>query len=254
MPVFPDRARHRLRTPLSCTPYVYDLAVRLRPSRRPDLARPGSALTIEGYLRSGNTFAVAAFTLGNGTDHHIGRHLHAAAHVHRSVRLGLPTVVVVREPVAAASSYLIRRPTLDAAGALREYVAFHRSVWRARGSVVLAPFEVVVSDFGEVVRAVNHRFGTAFVPYVPTPENQAACFRIVEEMNRSECGGEVVETHVARPSAERDRQGRALRATVEAPHCARLLNQARELHRRFLAEASVMLRTPEAGRCAPSSA
>ncbi|HVL16537.1 MAG TPA: hypothetical protein VM387_01010, partial [Gemmatimonadales bacterium] len=44
---------------------------------------------------------------------------------------------------------------------------------------------------------------TSFRRYDPTPENEARAFRLVEEMNRLETGGEVVESLVGRPSAER---------------------------------------------------
>jgi len=65
----------------------------LRPGKRTTLARPDTAIVIEGFLRSGNTFAVAAFRVANGPDVHIGRHLHGAPHVLRAVRYGVPTVI-----------------------------------------------------------------------------------------------------------------------------------------------------------------
>jgi len=61
-----DRARHHVRRPLARTPYLWDLTMLLRAGKRSTLARRDTGIVIEGFLRSGNTFAVAAFRVANG--------------------------------------------------------------------------------------------------------------------------------------------------------------------------------------------
>jgi len=206
----------------------------LRASKRATLARRGTGIVIEGFLRSGNTFSVAAFTLANGPDIHVGRHLHSPAHVLRAVRLGLPTVVLIRQPRPAVLSYLIRRPTLTPHDAVLEYLDFYRTAWVVRGHFITAPFDEVVSDFGSVLDRVNARFETAFRRYDSTPENEAATFAAVEEMNRRECRGEVVETHVARPSELRSRRRDELQALLDEPRTARRLREAELVYEAYL--------------------
>jgi hypothetical protein len=233
-----DRARHHARRPLARTPHLWDAAMRVRPEKRATLARPDTAIVIEGFLRSGNTFSVAAFQLANGTELHVGRHLHGAPHVLRAVRLGLPTVVLVREPRDAVLSYLVRRATLTPYDALLEYIDFYRTAWPVRDGFVVGPFDVVTRDFGSIIEQVNERFGTSFRRYDPTPENEARAFEIVEEMNRLESGGEVLETHVGRPSAERVRRKEELRALLERPRTVRKLGEAEELYEQYVAVAA----------------
>src|SRR5919112_3560237 len=132
----------------------------VRPEKRATLARPDTAIVLEGFLRSGNTFSVAAFHIANGPEPHVGRHLHGAPHVLRAVRLGLPTVVLIRQPRDAVLSYLVRRPTLTPYDALVEYLDFYRTAWAARQGFVVASFDRVTSDFGGVLDQVNERFGT----------------------------------------------------------------------------------------------
>ena len=198
----------------------------LRADKRLTLARPDTDIVIEGFLRSGNTFAVAAFLVANGPTVHIGRHLHGAPHVLRAVRYGLPTVVLIRKPADAVASYLVRRPTITVEDALREYLDFYRTAWRARAGFVVGLFDDVIADFGGVVRVVNDRFGTSFTPWEPTAENEAAAFALVEEMNRRECHGLLVETHVGRPSAQRDERKREIREHLQRPRARRLLAEA----------------------------
>jgi hypothetical protein len=233
-----DRVRHHARRPLARTPYLWDFAMRMRPEKSATLARRGTAIVIEGFLRSGNTFSVAAFQIANGSELHVGRHLHGAPHVLRAVRLGLPTLVLIREPRDAVLSYLVRRPTLTPHDAVLEYLDFYRTAWPARNGFVVGSFDQVTSDFGTVLDRVNARFGTAFRTYEPTPENEARAFRLVEEMNRLETGGEVVESLVGRPSSERSARKEELRALLQRPRTAEKLREAEALHELYLGRAA----------------
>jgi len=235
-----DRARHYVRRPLARTPYLWDAAMRLRPEKRATLARPDTSIVIEGFLRSGNTCSVAAFHSANGQDLHVGRHLHGAPHVLRAVRLGLPTIVLIRRPREAVLSYLVRRPTLTPYDALVEYLDFYRTTWPVRQGFVVGPFDRVTSDFGAVLEQVNERFGTSFRRYEPTPENEQRAFSLVEEMNRLETGGEVVESLVGRPSAERSRRKDELRELLERPRTVARLREADEIFERYVGLASAL--------------
>lgn len=205
----------------------------LRPEKRQTLAGRHTALVIDGFLRSGNTFSVAAFVVANGADLHLGRHLHGGPHLLRAARLQVPAVLLIRRPSDAVASYLVRRPTLTVRDALLEYLDTYRTAWRARDHFVVATFDQVVDDFGAVIERVNSRFGTGFVRYRPTEDNEAAAFALVEEMNRRECRGEVVETHVGRPSPAREGGKARVRADLAHPDAQRLLAEAEELYARY---------------------
>jgi len=230
-----DRLRHHLRQPLSRTPYLWDLAVQARPGKRTTLVHRDTPLLTEGFSRSGNTYSSAAFAVSNGSDVPVARHLHAAAHVLRAARFGVPILLLVREPRAAVSSYLVRRPTLTVDEGLDEYCDFYRTVWRVRSSLVVGLFDDIVTDFGEVLRQVNQRFSTAFAPYDATPANEETTMALVEDMNRRECAGELVETHVGRPSALREDLKAVLQTAFEQPRTAQRLATARTLYASYAA-------------------
>ncbi len=175
----------------------------VRSEKRLTLAGRNTALVIEGFPRSGNTFASAAFMVANGRDVPLGRHLHGAPHLLRAARLGVPAIALIRDPRDAVLSYVIRRPHLTVADALVEYVDFYRTAWKAKESFVIGRFTQVIEDFGSVIDEVNERFGTTFERYEATPEASQTAIELVEEMNREESGGVVVESQVGRPSAER---------------------------------------------------
>ena len=67
-----DRLRHHARRPLARTPDVWDAAMRSVPPSAALWRGRRTAIVIEGFLRSGNTYSVAAFQVANGPDLHIG--------------------------------------------------------------------------------------------------------------------------------------------------------------------------------------
>ena len=65
---------------------------------------------IDGFTRSGVTFAVIAFQAGQREPVRVAHTLHAPAHVAAAVRRHIPTLVTIRDPEAAVLSAIIREP------------------------------------------------------------------------------------------------------------------------------------------------
>lgn len=126
------------------------------------LAQKGvTGICIEGYPRSGNTFAVLMFNKVN--DVHIAHHTHCTGQVARALRYGIPAVVLIRKPVDAITSSVFalgRRGAID--DEVYRYLAFYRWVESRIDSIVLATFETAISDFNRVIRRVNEKHDTRF--------------------------------------------------------------------------------------------
>ncbi|MBW2123995.1 MAG: hypothetical protein JRH07_19420 [Deltaproteobacteria bacterium] len=193
--------------------------------------RKDTEIVIEGYPRSANTFAVAAFLLAQGRPARIAHHLHVPAQVIQAVRWGIPTVVLIRRPEDAVLSRLVRRPNLSAETALRDYIAFYRTIAPYREGFVVAPFDEVINNFGQVVARVNGRFGTAFVPFEHTEENIRRVFTLVEEMDKADQKEDsVTETTVARPSAVREELKIRRKKELNQPGARQLFKEACEVY------------------------
>lgn len=194
-------------------------------------------IVIEGYPRSGNTFATAAFELAQGRPVRIARHLHAPAHVIAGVERGLPVVVVIRKPEDAVVSEVIRHPGLSLGQALRHYTSFHRHLQSYRPGMVVALFEEVTTDFGEVIRRVNDRFGTSFTIFDHNDANVEEVFRRVDEMDRRDIGrrAEDPASTTARPVEARRFAKRDLVARLDSPQVRKRLAEAQDAHHRFVA-------------------
>src|SRR5918999_5771267 len=65
-------------------------------------------IVIEGFPRSANSFAVAAFARAQGRKPKIAHHVHAPAQVIAAARAGIPAIVLIRNPEEAVLEYVIK--------------------------------------------------------------------------------------------------------------------------------------------------
>lgn len=236
--------RHRAQQRLSVYPPVFLPLARLRYRNLDNrVVSAGTELVIEGFPRSGNTFAVTAFDMAQDRPVRVVHHLHSAAQVMEAVRVGIPTILLVREPADCTLSRALRTPRISVRQALGDWVRFHERVIPLLGGIVVADFSIATSDFGAVIRRVNERFGTDFREFEHTQENVSECFERITKGNLEQFGG-LVEMAIARPSTERDEAKRRLRAEFESERLARLRLRAASLYR-TIASASVEI--PSAG-------
>ncbi|HZD80276.1 MAG TPA: hypothetical protein VE646_09585 [Actinomycetota bacterium] len=191
-------------------------------------------IVIEGFPRTGTSFAVAAFDLAQDGGVPIACHVHAPAQILEGIRRGLPVVAVVREPEDTVLSFMIRNPHLEASTSLRGYLRFYEPLRPHLGRIVVGTFPQVTADMGAVIRRVNERFGTGFASFEPTEDNVRRCFEAIEADYRKRLPeGEALEREVARPSAWRRERKEELRAAYRSPSTARLRARAERVFQAF---------------------
>jgi hypothetical protein len=221
-----DDARFRLHGWLTSRP----LARSVYGTLRPELGRLGvtreTDLVIEGFPRSANTYAAAAFRRANGDSHVIAGHLHAISSIQAGAERGLPVIVVVRDPVDAAVS-LIQRQPVRAATAVESYIRFHVRLRPWLPDVLVSDFPVTTTSFGSVIDAVNQRHATRFVPYEHSPDNEAWCRHFVTEADRRDQGEQRVETVALPHAGRRSARQPILQAVLREE---RLVARARDLY------------------------
>lgn len=151
-----------------------------------------SDVTIEGYPRSGNSFAHSAFRSAQTQKPRIATHVHSYTQIIRSVDLCVPTMVLLRNPkdaclsLVALSNEIAERDVSDVELSrakqslienLRNYKTFYEKVLTVKDGIIVAEFSLVTSDFGEIIRRMNERFGTGFEPYENSEQNDSTLFK-----------------------------------------------------------------------------
>lgn len=245
---------HRLRYRLSCllsgSPLIlFPLArMYLAFSSRTQYAAPvtkKTKLVIEGFPRSGNTFAVTAFRMAQTSDVVIGHHLHASAQIVAAVRCGIPCLVLVRNPRDAVLSFLVRAPWLTARLALQQYIHFYSQIEPMQNQYVIATFEQIISNFGLVIEQINKIFNTDFNMFEYTQTNVNECFSRLDLLVMQESDDPTVQNALGyRPKIVRGQLKNSIAASLEAPELVYLLDEAQGIYTRFRAKTEVLKKTP----------
>jgi hypothetical protein len=198
---------------------------------------PDKQLVIEGFPRSGNTFARRAFLMAQGERFdktRISVHFHVPAQVVRAARWQIPTLVLIRKPKDAVLSFVIRDP-ISVDLALKYYISFYRTVEKYRDAYVLGLFEEVTEDFGQVIKRINDKFGTTFSLFRHDEENVSKVFAGMETRARKVYGDEtpLLERKVARPSAARERIKHEIEYDLDNPKRKKLIAEAEAVYNRL---------------------
>ncbi len=193
------------------------------------LVQKETEIVIEGFPRSGNSFAYAAFLLANGHEVVIAHHVHRTSQIMAAVRYDIPTLIIIRHPAEAVISLSIFRPFLSLKQGLRSYIDFYERIKPYRSNYLLATFDNVIDDFGNVIRQFNEKFQTSFSVFEQTEENVKKCFEMVEQFS-NRFAGYHDENLVGRPSEKRKKAKLALQAQLEHKSLQHLLNRAKDIY------------------------
>lgn len=224
------RVKYELRSSLAVYPELFFPFVHLKKTSRKLAVTNRTEIVIEGFPRSGNSFAVAAFRAAQSRTVEIATHLHAPAQIVSAARKSIPVLVVIRNPVDAVISLraldieshsLGLSPLFNWSSGqlLRNYIRFYTSIIPHKDKYVLGLFEEVTKDFGSVVRKINQRFNTNFSIFDHTENN----VRQVFENQMFHAG----------PSKSREEIKALLRKDFESDNLQPLIVRAKNVHQQF---------------------
>ncbi|HEX4084698.1 MAG TPA: hypothetical protein VHY22_07305 [Chthoniobacteraceae bacterium] len=221
---------------------------------RGNALRSDAKLFMAGYPRCANTFTRTAFLMANpGVP--LLTHQCIPSFVIRMAQSGVPGLLLIRNPLDSAVSWAIhqnlsiqsdqvrsrfssavwgRHRDITIEEALAYWNDYHEALLPIRNALLIAKFEDVTNDFGDVMRAFNARWDTSYTPFRHTVENAARCFEFTEEEHR-EKDGSVLEMQVCRPSAKRRLIKEALMENLgNSTVLSRELKRANELYTEFV--------------------
>jgi hypothetical protein len=215
-------------------PFLFFNLYRLRPRYRHMLVNRRTQLVIEGFPRSGNTFAVVAFEQAQHERVRIAHHLHMPAQVMRAARWRIPTLVLARKPTDAVLSWVIREPEISTYEAMKHYVWFYEKVAGYRSAFVVASFDEMTQDYGAVLERVNSKFGTGFSLFDHSKDSVEGVFSRIEERHRARRDGGLDEKRIARPSAAKAGMKSALKKELQAPQIKEITARAEAIYKDFV--------------------
>lgn len=227
--LLPNDVRFPLYIWLLSLPVVADLFMRLNPLLRPNRVHRGTRMLVDGFPRSANTWTSFAFQelVGRGQ---VASHLHSARSIRIAARLGVPCVLLVRDPDEAVASGLTFDSAVQAKTAFRAWARYYEVAVKAADRVVVVDFKTAVSDFPGVVRRVNERYGTNLSVDQAAGLDKEKIFARIDHESQLVADGRDVTAIAPRPHA--DRQHRDV--GIDDPAWARERARARRAYEKVI--------------------
>lgn len=126
--------------------------------RKDILVNKKSDLLIEGFPRSGNTFAVALLKSLNN-DINIARHRHEVGHVLKALKFNKPIIILVRNPQDAVVSFFLRENVSVKIG-FEYYIYFYTNIFKLCRSfnLVLVSFDMLIENPKKFISIINEKY------------------------------------------------------------------------------------------------
>lgn len=117
-------------------------------------------LIIEGYPRSANTRFVAALRLSQGRSIKIAHHVHGNQQILLGIKYGIPTVLLIRDPLDASISLILRDKGITPKQAITDYIKFYTPLVVFRNEVVVSSFNETINNLDKIINKINTKYST----------------------------------------------------------------------------------------------
>lgn len=236
-----EEVAYRVRYFVNAYPLVYMPMARFRHRHSEDrVVSAETDLVIEAFGRTGTTFANFAFLAAQRRRVRTVHHTHAAAQVIAAVKMGIPTLVIVRQPEEVALSHMARH-RISARQALIAWIRFHKRLMGFRERIVFCRFDEMIRNFTPAIKRVNQKFRADFGVWQHTKENEAEIFEQIKTRNRGrfrEDQDEQRRQAFALPTAEREALKQKLHHQLEAEPLRKIRAEANDLYLTLVKDAA----------------
>ncbi len=142
------------RRAIATSPWLYCRIARSKPGRNRHVVGRGSDLLVESFPRSGTTFLVAALAFV-APEVEVASHVHHPAHVRLALRYGVPSVVLIREPVDTCTSLAIFRGGGEPRELLEAWSDFYEALEPLAGLRFVTFADLTTDPGGTVARVLS---------------------------------------------------------------------------------------------------
>lgn len=187
-------------------------------------------LTVEGFGRSGNTFAVTGLEISQVPPLKIASHYHYPVAVSRSVKAHVPVCLLLRNPVDSIASYC-QYSHWPPRRFVEDWIDYHRILLPYLDDVCVCRFEDFSKDFNVIIDAINKKHGMTLTRVDDSGAFTKKVFEAIEGKQKASEGA-VDELRVHRPSEVRANRKPAIVEQIRRD-CAPLMRQVEDLYQRY---------------------
>jgi hypothetical protein len=136
------------------------------------VAHKNTDIVIEGFPRSGNTFAAAYFALMQqkaGLNVKIAHHIHTIGQLKVTRKYNIPNIILLRNPEQSIKSLIIRHPEYNFHDACYIWKSYHKYLINNIRYFNIIEFEEFIKNphdiLSEVIRRESYKFNVCKISY-----------------------------------------------------------------------------------------
>ena len=195
--------RYKFRYIIGRYPSLFFPIYGLKKTNRKLMVSKNTNICIEGYPRCANTFFVVGLRRNIDMKIDIAHHLHVPAQIIKSVNNDIPAIIIIRSPIEAITSHILRNSRLSYLDAINWYIYFYRPLIPLLDKIFVIDFKSITRDPKYIIEKVIKSLG-----YIQSISIEVKKDEIYEEIERlDKIDSKKVASDfltVSRPQKERD--------------------------------------------------
>ena len=221
--------RYKIRYKLGKYPWIFFPLYNLIGKNNELAVSMKTDVCIEGYPRMANTFFVVGVRKTINKNIIIAHHLHVPAQIIKAIKNGIPAITLIRSPIEAISSHILRNPRLSYQDAINWYIDFYTPLLPLIDKIFVIDFKSVINEPQDMIHKV-----IKFCGYEQSPIIDIEREEIYEEIERlDKIDSKKVEADfltISRPQKERDYKKNRVQKEIRNEYSS-LLNKAEQVYK-----------------------
>jgi hypothetical protein len=127
--------------------------------KRRFVVRKHTDVIIEGFPRSANSWTCHVFQYLSQKQYNkrlkIASHLHASSQIKKGLKLNIPIILLIREPIDAVSSLLMMNKNLSPPSVLNDYLRMYNSLKKFKDKILVVKFDDIIQKPNKIIKKFN---------------------------------------------------------------------------------------------------
>lgn len=223
--------RYRIRYKLGKYPWIFFFLYNLIGKKNELAVSSKTDVCIEGYPRMANTFFVVGIRKTINRNIIIAHHLHVSAQIIKAVKNDIPAIIIIRNPLEAISSHILRNSRLSYQDAIEWYICFYQPLMPMINKILVIDFTSIIDKPQYLIEKVIKFCGYNQLPIMDIGKDEI--YEEIERLDKIDTKKVAADfLTVSRPQKERDDLKYQVQKKIKNEYPS-LLNKAEQVYKEF---------------------
>ncbi|MDA0194653.1 MAG: hypothetical protein O2887_03855 [Bacteroidetes bacterium] len=158
----------------------------------------------------------------------IAHHMHCTAQLKIALRWGIPSILLIRNPIDAVVSLMLRDPDTSYSTAIKWYIRFYKDLKAYKDQLIICHFDNVINDHLRVISILKRNCPSL---NLNKEINLKSLFDKIDELDNSEVNSITPKMVSSRPNSEKkEEKEKIIQQIPKTDKNNKLLSEAEELY------------------------